>query len=139
MDRLKTVYKSGFWDGFYLGQTLGEWAGQHGSLATQRKEYVGKVTNYFRKLMVAEIQMESGFLKPGDAIYIQGPTTGSIDMIIPQVKDPISKEIVRILLDHPHMNISQLADEIKKRLGKLAPRLLPIFERTTDAVFRLLK
>ena len=86
MSRLKTVYNRGFWDGYYLGQTLGDWAGQHGSQATQRKEYVGKVTNYFRKLMVAEIQMESGFLKPGDAIYIQGPTTGSIDLIIPEIR-----------------------------------------------------
>ncbi len=86
MDRLKTVYNRGFWDGYYLGQTMGEWTGQHGSVATQRKEYVGKVTNYFGKLMVAEIQMESGFLKPGDAIYIQGPTTGSIEMIIPEIR-----------------------------------------------------
>ncbi len=52
MDRLKSVYNRGFWDGYYLGQTMGEWAGQHGSLATHRKEYVGKVTNYFGKLNV---------------------------------------------------------------------------------------
>ncbi len=86
MDRLKTVYNRGFWDGYYLGQTLGEWTVQHGSLAIQRKEYVGKVTNYFRKLMVAEIHMESGSLEPGDSIYIQGPTTGSIEMIIPEIR-----------------------------------------------------
>ena len=86
MERLKTVYNRGFWDGYYLGQTLGEWTGQHGSLATTRKEYVGKVTNYFRKLKVAEIQMESGSLKPGDSIYIQGPTTGSIELLIPEIR-----------------------------------------------------
>lgn len=86
MDRLKSVYNRGFWDGYYLGQTMGEWAGQHGSLATHRKEYVGKVTNYFRKLMVAEIKMESGSLKPGDAIYIQGPTTGSVEITIPEIR-----------------------------------------------------
>jgi U32 family peptidase len=85
-DRLKTVYNRGFWDGYYLGQPLGEWTGKHGSLATQRKEYVGRVTNYFGKLKVAEIRMESGFLKPGDAIYIQGPTTGSIEMTIPEIR-----------------------------------------------------
>ena len=83
---MKTVYNRGFWDGYYLGQTLGEWTGQHGSLATRRKEYVGKVTNYFRKLMVAEIRMESGSLEPGDSIYIQGPTTGSIEMMIPEIR-----------------------------------------------------
>jgi putative protease len=86
LNRLGTVYNRGFWEGYYLGQTLGEWAGQHGSVATQRKEYVGKVTNYFRKLKVAEIQMESGFLKPGDTIYIQGPTTGSIELTIPGIR-----------------------------------------------------
>jgi putative protease len=50
MERLKTVYNRGFWDGYYLGQTMGEWAEQHGSVATQKKVYVGKVTNYFNKL-----------------------------------------------------------------------------------------
>ena len=48
----------------------------------------------------------------------------SIDVIIPQVKDPISKEMVRILLDHPHLNISQLADELKKRLGSSSRRIV---------------
>jgi putative protease len=86
MDRLKTVYNRGFWDGYYLGQTLGEWAVQHGSLATRRKEYVGKVTNYFGKLKVAEIHMESGSLETGDSIYIQGPTTGSIERIISEIR-----------------------------------------------------
>lgn len=86
MERLQKVYNRGFWDGYYLGKKLGEWTGQHGSLATQRKEYVGKVTNYFRKLGVAEIQMESGFLKPGDGIYIQGPTTGSVELTIPEIR-----------------------------------------------------
>jgi putative protease len=91
MDRLKTVYNRGFWDGYYLGQTMGEWAGQHGSLATHRKEYVGKITNYFRKLKVAEIQIESGFLEPGDAIYIQGPTTGSFELTIPEIRVDLKK------------------------------------------------
>jgi putative protease len=91
MERLKTVYNRGFWDGYYLGQTLGEWAGQHGSLATHRKEYVGKITNYFRKLKVAEIQIESGFLKPGDAIYIQGPTTGSLELTITEIRVDLKK------------------------------------------------
>ena len=86
MKRLETVYNRGFWDGYYLGQTLGEWTGQHGSVATRRKEYVGKVTNYFRKLKVAEIRMESGSLEAGDAIYIQGPTTGSIELTIPEIR-----------------------------------------------------
>jgi putative protease len=86
MERLNKVYNRGFWDGYYLGQTLGEWTEQHGSVALQRKEYVGKVTNYFRKLGVAEIQMESGFLKSGDNVYIQGPTTGSVELNIAEIR-----------------------------------------------------
>ncbi len=117
MDRLKTVYNRGFWDGYYLGQTLGEWAGQHGSLATQRKEYVGKVTNYFRKLMVAEIRMESGFLKPGDAIYIQGPTTGSIEFIIPEIRvdlHPVKKTAKGDQCSIPVDTLIRRADKIYK-------------------------
>ena len=85
-ERLKTVYNRGFWDGYYLGQTMGEWAEQHGSVATMSKVYVGKITNYFTKLKVAEIKMESGELKPGDRVYIQGPTTGSIELELPEIR-----------------------------------------------------
>jgi len=117
MDRLKTVYNRGFWDGYYLGQTLGEWAGQHGSLATQQKEYVGKVTNYFTKLNVAEIRMESGFLKPGDAIYIQGPTTGSIEFIIPEIRvdlKPVKKTAKGDQCSIPVDTLLRRADKIYK-------------------------
>ncbi len=86
MDRLKTVYNRGFWDGYYLGRKLGEWTSQHGSVATQRKEYVGKVINYFTKLKVAEIKMESGSLKIGDPVYIMGPTTGVHELVIPEIR-----------------------------------------------------
>ena len=86
IDRLKTVYNRGFWDGYYLGKKMGEWAEQHGSVATTYKEYVGKVTNYFKKLKVAEIKMESGKLLKGDRIYIQGPTTGVVEFTIPEIR-----------------------------------------------------
>ncbi len=86
MKRLDQVYNRGFWDGYYLGRKMGEWADQHGSVATRHKEYVGKITNYFKKLKVAEIRMESGHLSPGDLIYIQGPTTGSLEMQIPEIR-----------------------------------------------------
>ena len=84
--RLKTVYNRGFWDGYYLGRKTGEWAEQHGSVATTYKEYVGKVTNYFKKLKVAEIKMESGTLLQSDRIYIQGPTTGVVEFTIPEIR-----------------------------------------------------
>ena len=65
---------------------MGEWAEQHGSVATEYKEYVGRITNYFTKLKIAEIKMESGNLQTGDRIYIQGPTTGVIDMAVPEIR-----------------------------------------------------
>ncbi len=86
MERLQTVYNRGFWDGYYLGQKMGEWAEQHGSVAKESKVYVGKITNYFSKLKVAEVKMESGELRPGDRVYIQGPTTGSIELTIPEIR-----------------------------------------------------
>jgi U32 family peptidase len=85
-ETLKTVYNRGFWDGYYLGKKMGEWVDQHGSVATTTKEYVGKVTNYFTRLKVAEIKMESGSLNVGDNIYIQGPTTGSVEYTIPEIR-----------------------------------------------------
>lgn len=85
-EQLKTVYNRGFWKGYYLGSKMGDWAEHHGSVATEYKEYVGRITNYFTKLKIAEIKMESGSLKSGDRIYIQGPTTGVIDMTVPEIR-----------------------------------------------------
>lgn len=86
MKRLETVYNRGFWDGYYQGQKMGEWTAQHGSAATQHKEYIGKVSNYFKKLGVAEIKMESGKLSPGDPILIIGPTTGVEAFLVPEIR-----------------------------------------------------
>jgi putative protease len=91
MERLDKVYNRGFWDGYYLGRKLGAWAEKHGSVASEYKEYVGKITNYFSKLKVAEIRMESGNLAPGDRIYIQGPTTGVIEYTIPEIRVDLEK------------------------------------------------
>ena len=86
IEQLKTVYNRGFWDGYYLGQKMGEWAVGYGSVASEHKEYVGKVTNYFSKLKVAEIKMESGHLETGDHIYITGTTSGVIELKIPEIR-----------------------------------------------------
>jgi U32 family peptidase len=86
MNRLETVYNRGFWDGYYQGQKTGEWADQHGSAATQHKEYVGKISNYFTTIKVAEIKMESGSLTPGDPILIIGPTTGVEELNVPEIR-----------------------------------------------------
>lgn len=80
MQELKKVYNRGFWDGYYLGRKMGEWTRRYGSQATQKKIYVGKVTNYFSRLQVAEVKMETGQLTVHDPIYITGPTTGVLEM-----------------------------------------------------------
>lgn len=74
--RLRSVYNRDFWDGYYLGRTMGEWSTRYGSQATKKKEFIGKITNYFTKLGVAEIVIETGTLSAGDTILILGPTTG---------------------------------------------------------------
>ena len=84
--KLATVFNRGFWDGYYLGQRLGEWSGNYGSVATKRKLYTGKVTNYFSNLEVAEIKLETGSLKLGDEIIISGPSTGLIQTIVEEIR-----------------------------------------------------
>ena len=84
--RLSTVFNRGFWDGYYLGQTMGEWNTNYGSSATKRKVYLGKITNYFTKLNVAEIKLENGDLNKGDTILITGPTTGIVKYVVNEIR-----------------------------------------------------
>ena len=84
--RLATVFNRGFWDGYYLGQTMGEWNTNYGSSATKRKIYLGKITNYFTKLNVAEIKLENGDLNKGDIILITGPTTGVVEYTVDEIR-----------------------------------------------------
>ena len=84
--RLSTVFNRGFWDGYYLGQTMGEWNTNYGSSATKRKVYIGKITNFFKKLNVAEIKLENGDLNKGDTILITGPTTGVVEYMIDEIR-----------------------------------------------------
>ncbi|MHA6696869.1 peptidase U32 family protein [Chryseobacterium sp. A301] len=82
MDRLETVYNRGFWSGYYLGQELGEWSENPGSSATQKKVYIGKGRHFYPKSNVAEFLIEAYDLSVGDKILIQGPTTGSQEMVV---------------------------------------------------------
>ena len=75
-ERLKTVFNRGFWDGYYQGQTLGEWNKHYGSCATERKVYVGRGVKYFSKLGVAEFTVDAAEFSVGDKLLITGPTTG---------------------------------------------------------------
>lgn len=84
--RLATVFNRGFWDGYYLGQRLGEWTSQYGSSATKKKVYVAKGIKYFSEIGVAEFEMESQTLKVGDEILITGPTTGALMQTIEEIR-----------------------------------------------------
>jgi putative protease len=85
-ERLATVYNRGFWDGYYLGRKMGEWTDRYGSLALKTKIYIGKVTNYFSKLNVAEIKVENETLKTGDEVRILGETTGVVETTISEIR-----------------------------------------------------
>lgn len=85
-ERLATVFNRGFWNGYYLGQRLGEWSEVYGSKATKKKILLGKVTNYFSNLQVGEFKLESFDLQVGDEILIQGPTTGTIQLKVPEIR-----------------------------------------------------
>jgi len=92
--RLSTVYNRGFWDGYYMGSKFGEWTEDYGNQATQRKMYIGKITNYFNKIGVAEIKIESHDLVVGDEIKIIGETTGVYEAVVNEVRlelDPVDK------------------------------------------------
>ncbi len=84
--QLATVFNRGFWNGYYLGQRLGEWSSNYGSQATKRKVYIGKITNYFKKINVAECLMETQDLKLGDEILITGETTGAYIATIDELR-----------------------------------------------------
>lgn len=77
-DQLASVFNRGFWDGYYQGRKMGEWAEQHGSIATEKKVYVGKGMKYFSKLGVAEFLVEAGEIRVGDRLVVIGPTTGAM-------------------------------------------------------------
>ncbi len=85
-EELTEVFNRGFWDGYYQGARLGEWTEVYGSSATRKKAYCGKVTNWFGKLGVAEILVESASLKVGDKILIQGPTSGCVEYTVPEIR-----------------------------------------------------
>lgn len=84
--RLSTVFNRGFWNGYYLGQRLGEWSKNYGSLASERKVYIGRGMNYFPNIGVAEFRMEAGTLKVGDKILVTGPTTGVVEAVVEEIR-----------------------------------------------------
>lgn len=84
--RLKTVFNRGFWNGYYLGQRLGEWSRNYGSEATERKVYVGKGMKFFSNIGVAEFLVEASTMKVGDKLLITGPTTGAVYLTLDEAR-----------------------------------------------------
>ena len=84
--RLSKVFNRGFWDGYYLGQRLGEWSHNYGSKATHKKVYIGKCTNFFQKIGVAEFLLEAQSLSVGDEILVTGETTGAYEDVVEEVR-----------------------------------------------------
>lgn len=94
--RLEMIFNRGFWDGYYLGQRLGEWSAKYGSSATRTKQYIAKGVRYFSKLGVAEFLMEAGELKVGDEVVITGPTTGAVIVTVNEIRvdlKPVEKAV----------------------------------------------
>ena len=85
-EELAKIFNRGFWDGYYLGQRLGEWSAKYGSSATRVKEYRAKGVRYFPNIGVAEFRMENGTLRVGDEIVITGPTTGTIIQTVKEIR-----------------------------------------------------
>lgn len=85
-ERLATIFNRGFWDGYYLGQRLGEWSGKYGSSATRVKQYAAKGVKWFSKLGVGEFLMEGAELCVGDEVIITGPTTGAIILKVEDIR-----------------------------------------------------
>lgn len=95
-ERLAKVFNRGFWNGYYLGQRLGEWTSKYGSSATRVKVYAAKGIRYFSNIHVAEFQMENDELHVGDEIVITGPTTGAIIMKVEEIRvdlKPVEKTV----------------------------------------------
>lgn len=87
MQRLATVFNRGFWDGYYLGRKMGEWSERYGSQATENKVFLGKVTNYYNRPMVAEMKIETAeSLKVGDRLMVIGQTTGVYSAVVEELR-----------------------------------------------------
>lgn len=117
MERLRSVYNRDFWDGYYLGRKTGEWTQIYGSQATKTKLYVGQITNYFSKLGVAEIRMETHDLNVGDEIMIIGPTTGVYEDTIEEIRvdlKPVQQTVKGEACSLPVKSLVRRGDKVYK-------------------------
>ena len=116
--RLETVFNRGFWDGYYMGQRLGEWSEVYGSRATKTKVYLGKVLNFFSKINVAEIKLETAEeLNVGDEILITGTTTGALQQKVDEIREdlkPVPKVVQGSLFSIKTNDVVRRGDKLYK-------------------------
>jgi len=115
--KLLTVFNRGFWDGYYLGKSMAELNDVHGSKATRKKEYIALCSNYFTKLGVGEFQMQSGVLATGDSILVIGPTTGVVEMTVPEIRvdlKPVEQTIKGEVFSMPLPQLIRRGDKMYK-------------------------
>ena len=96
-ERLRTVFNRGFWEGYYAGRPVVEHSPAYGSSATRRKVYVGKVTNFYKKISVAEVSVEAAPVAVGDAIFFMGPTTGVVEQQLEELHGPDGTEVASVV------------------------------------------
>ena len=108
-ERLRRVFNRGFWDGYYLGQRLGEWTRNYGSAATERKIYVGKGIKYFSNIGVSEFLVEAAEVSVGDKLLITGPTTGALFMTLEEAR--VDLESVQTVKKGQHFSMK--SDKIR--------------------------
>lgn len=116
--RLETVFNRGFWDGYYMGQRLGEWSEVYGSRATKTKVYLGKVLKFFSKINVAEIKLETAEeLSVGDEILITGTTTGALQQKVDEIREdlkPVPKVVQGSLFSIKTNDVVRRGDKLYK-------------------------
>lgn len=126
MLELEKVYNRGFWNGYYLGQKLGEWSTESGSNATQKKVYLGKGEHYYEKAQVGQFKMDAYDMNIGDTILITGPTTGAKEMVLQEMfvnDEPAEKaskgDEVTIKLDFKVRRSDKLYKIVKTEFAKV--------------------
>jgi len=117
LERLRSVYNRDFWDGYYLGRKMGEWTQKYGSQATKTKLFIGTITNFFAKINVAEIKMETHELNIGDDIMIIGPTTGVYEDNVNEIRvdlETVNQSVKGELCSIPTHGVVRRGDKVYK-------------------------
>ena len=123
---LSRVYNRGFWDGYYLGRKIGEWTEEYGNQASERKIYIGKITNYYSKISVAELKVETHSLEIGEKIMVIGSTTGVYEDTLSEIRldlEPVKQVKKGDICSFPTKELLRRGDKLYKVVK--ADRFIP--------------